>query len=481
MRVADDGYRPCIGVEVHAQIVTDSKLFCSCRNEFGAPPNTNICPVCCGLPGVLPVTNRRAVEQVVKTGLALGCQVAKQSHFARKAYYYPDMPKNFQISQYESERLTYGGHLDLLVNGETVRIRIRRVHLEEDTAKSVHTPDGGSLVDYNRAGVPLMEIVTEPDFTSSEQVRVCLHTLRDILRYLGASDAQMEEGKMRAEPTVNLRHDETGEGTPIAEIKNLASVKVVCDAVDYEVRRQTRALEAGEPMHRETRRWDEARQVTIPMRSKETSGDYRYFPEPDLVPMAMDEAWVQRLAAQLPEPPHLRCRRFVTQYGLPEYDAQLLTVTRATADFYEEAARLHGDAKAVSNWMMGDFAKLLNDRGIPIEASCVTPGHLAQMLDLIREGKITGKIAKELFERMFVSGEAPGEIVAREGLVVMSDSAELAAVVAQVLAESQDAVAKFQGGEQKVKGFLVGQVMAATKGKADPKLVNRLLDEKLAG
>ena len=474
-------YRPCIGLEVHAQVVTESKMFCSCKNEFGAPPNSNVCPVCCGLPGVLPVTNLRAVEQVIKTGLALNCHVAEQSHFARKAYYYPDMPKNFQISQYESERLTHDGYIDLSVNGETTRIRIRRVHLEEDTAKSIHAADNQSFVDYNRAGVPLMEIVTEPDFISVEQVRAYLHTLRDILRYLGASDAQMEEGKMRAEPTVNLRDDEAGEGTPIAEIKNLASVKVVGDAIAYELKRQTRAVETGEPMERETRRWSEARQVTIPMRSKETSDDYRYFPEPDLVPMAVGEETVERLRAELPELPHLRRRRFVAEYDLPEYDAEILTATRATADFFEAATKLHGDAKAVSNWMMGDFSKLLNERGIPIEESKVAPGHLAEMLGMVRDGAITGKIAKDVFEKVFGSGDAPSAIVEREGLAVVSDTAELEAIIAQVLTENAGAVEKIRAGETKVKGFLVGQVMKATKGKADPKVANQLLDRALEG
>ncbi|MFP3905077.1 MAG: Asp-tRNA(Asn)/Glu-tRNA(Gln) amidotransferase subunit GatB, partial [Armatimonadota bacterium] len=373
-------YRPMVGLEVHAQLLTDAKMFCSCAAEFGADPNSNCCPVCTGMPGSLPVPNRRAVEFVIRTGLALGCSVADYCRFYRKNYFYPDLAKNFQISQYD-EPLTFGGDMDLQADGEPFSIRIRRAHLEEDTGKNVHLPDGRSLVEYNRSGVPLMEIVTEPDFTSAEQVREYLVQLRRILRYLGVSTANMEEGAMRCEPTVNLVDEEHDLATPKVEIKNLASFKAVYQAVRYEIDRQRWCVENDSAMQQETRRWNETEGKTTVMRTKESAEDYMYFPEPDLVPLQPDGAWVEEIRADLPELPRQRQQRFIDEFDLPEYDAGVLTEDREMADFFEAAAGACKNPKAVSNWVMGDFSRMLNETGDTPETAPIQPQQLA---DLIR-------------------------------------------------------------------------------------------------
>ena len=473
-------YRPRIGLEVHAQLLTESKMFCGCSTTFGETANTHCCPVCSGIPGSLPVPNRQAVAYVIKTGLAVECKVAERCRFARKNYFYPDMPKNYQISQYE-EPLTHDGYIDVAVNGETARIRIRRVHLEEDTGKNFHLPDGTSLVEYNRAGVPLMEIVTEPDFTSPEQVRAYLTQLRELLRYLDVSNANMEEGAMRCEPTVDLVDDETGEHTERVEIKNLASIKGVYDALKYEIRRQQEALADGQPVHQETRRWSVEKHETQVMRTKESAGDYMYFPDPDLVPMAPSAEWVQEIRASIPELPRDRRKRFTEQYGLPQYDAEVLTAGKATADYFEKLAGLCGDPKTASNWVMGDLTRLLNEASVPIEQTSVEPKDIADLLALVDSGEITGKIAKDVFEKMFETGKSAAEVVEAEGLEVVGSQDELEPIIDQVIADNPAAVEDYQGGKQKAKGRLVGEVMRATRGQADPRTVNELIDQKLLG
>ena len=468
---------PKIGLEVHAQLLTDSKMFCGCSTRFGETANSQCCPVCSGIPGTLPVANRKAIELVIKTGLALGCRVAERCRFARKNYFYPDMPKNYQISQYE-EPLTFGGRLDVEADGAAVPIGIRRVHLEEDTGKNLHLLDGTSLVEYNRAGVPLMEIVTEPDFSSAEQVRAYLTKLREILRYLSVSSANMEEGAMRCEPTVNLV-DDAGGRTECVEIKNLASIRGVYEAVRYEIRRQLRAVETGEPLRQETRRWSEEKLETQVMRIKESAEDYMYFPDPDLVPMAPSAEWVEAVRASLPELPDARRARFMAQYGLLEYDAGVLTATRATAEYFEELAALTGDPKPAGNWVMGDLARLLNAASLPIEESPVKPADLAELLALVATSRITGKLAKDVFERMFRTGRSAEDVVAAEGLSVVGDENELGPVIDQALAANPKAVVDYRAGKQKAKGALVGAIMKATQGRADPATVNRLLDERL--
>jgi aspartyl-tRNA(Asn)/glutamyl-tRNA(Gln) amidotransferase subunit B len=472
------GFRAKIGLEVHAQLLTDSKMFCGCSTRFGETANSQCCPVCSGTPGTLPVANRTAIEYVIRTGLALGCQVAERCRFARKNYFYPDMPKNYQISQYE-EPLTFGGQIEVEAEGETARIGIRRVHLEEDTGKNFHLPDGTSLVEYNRAGVPLMEIVTEPDFASAEQVRAYLTRLREILRYLGVSSGNMEEGAMRCEPTVNVVNDETGERTEKVEIKNLASIRGVYEAVRYEIRRQLKAVEAGEPVRQETRRWSEEKGETQVMRTKESAEDYMYFPDPDLVPMAPSREWVEAIRATLPELPAARRERFVREYELPVYDAEVLTSTKATAEYFEELVSLTGDAKQASNWVMGPLTSELNARSLSIEECPLRPAAVAELIGLVAEGRITGKLARDVFPRMFETGKRASEIVAAEGLAVVGGEEELRPILEQAIADNPKAVEDYRAGKEKAKGALVGAVMRATKGQADPATVNRLIDERL--
>ncbi len=471
-------WQPCIGLEVHVELATESKMFCGCRNEFAAPPNSLCCPVCLGLPGSLPVPNRKAVEYVIRTGLALNCQVAETCRFARKNYFYPDLAKNFQISQYD-EPLTYGGYIEFVADGEPVRIRIRRAHLEEDTGKNIHLPDGRSLVDYNRCGVPLMEIVTEPDFTTAEQCRVYLLELRSLLRYLEVSEANMEEGQLRAEPTVNLINSQTGQRTPKVEIKNLASIKAVHDAVQYEINRQLHAVEHGEEMFQETRRWNQQRGITTVMRRKETADDYMYFPEPDLPPLSPDPQWVAQIRASLPELPQQRRARFISQYGLPQYDAEVLTASKSTADYFEAVAAACADAKAASNWVMGDVQAYLNEHNLDITSFPLEPQRLAGLINLINEGVISSKIAKQVFPEMIATSRTAEQVVEEKGLKQIDDAGQLEAVIQEAIAANPKAVEDFKNGKQKALGALVGFVMRQTKGQANPQLVNQMLRQKL--
>ncbi|MGI5820112.1 MAG: Asp-tRNA(Asn)/Glu-tRNA(Gln) amidotransferase subunit GatB [Armatimonadota bacterium] len=472
---------PMIGLEVHVQLDTDSKMFCSCSTKFGAEPNSNVCPTCLGLPGSLPVPNRRAVEFVIRTGAALNCTTAERCRFARKNYFYPDLPKNFQISQFD-EPLTYDGYIDLNVDGEEVRIRVTRAHLEEDTGKNIHLESGSTLVEYNRGGTPLMEVVTAPDFTTAEQCREYLTQLRLILRCIGVSTANMDEGAMRAEPTVNLNDRQTGEATPKVEIKNLNSIRSVYEAVKYEIERQRRAVAEGreDELFQQTRRWDENNGVTALMRRKETSDDYMYFPEPDLVPLEPDAEWVREIVGSCPELPAARCERFCEEYALPEYDARVLTESRELADYFESACeQFEGAAKTVSNWVMGDLMSLLNEAGISVGESPISCRNLAELLRLIEEDVISGKIAKDVLEKMFATGRTAAEIIEEEGLEQISDSGALESVIDEVIAENPGPVEDVRGGKGKAIGFLVGQVMQKTQGQANPQMVNELLRSKL--
>ncbi len=474
-------YEPVIGMECHAELLTESKMFCGCANEFAGAPNTRTCPVCLGLPGSLPVMNKQAVALVLRTALALHCEISRDCLFARKNYFYPDLPKGYQISQYENP-IGESGYLDItLEDGSTKRIHIRRVHLEEDTGKLIHAGGNESEVDYNRSGVPLMEIVTEfpPDLTSAEEARAYLEKLRSILVYLGVSDGKMEEGHLRAEPNLSLRPAGTsGVGTK-TEIKNLNSFKSVFKGIGYEVERQSGLLERGEPVRQETLGWNDLRGETYHMRFKEEEQEYRYFPEPDLVPLHFDDVAIEAARAALPELPDAKRERFIEQYGLRPYDAAILTASRPLADYFEAAAKDNADPKAIANYVTGDLARLLNASGQEITDTKVAPDSLRELITLRDSGKITNAVAKTVLEEMFATGQSAQTIVDAKGLAVVSDDAAIAVEVDKVIAANPDIVAKIKAGNDKSKNALTGQVMKAMRGQARPDVVNRLLDERL--
>jgi len=486
-------YEVVIGLEVHAQLSTKSKMFCGCTTKFGAPPNAQTCPVCQGMPGVLPVINRRAVEFGIRTALAFNCRVNPSCRFARKHYYYPDMPKNYQISQYE-EPLAEDGFLEIEAEGGSRNIGIQRLHLEEDVGKLLHEGTletaQSSLVDFNRSGVPLMETVSRPELHSPEEAATYLKAFRAVLIFLEVCDGNMEEGSLRCDANISLRpRGQTELGTKV-EIKNLNSFRNVQRALEFEVRRQAQALDAGERIVQETRLWEADRGYTRSMRSKEFAHDYRYFPEPDLVPLRLDRAWVDEIRAALPELPRARRQRFVSQYGVPAYDAEVLTQSRALADYYEASVQALGSAaagnradrpKTVSNWIMSELlAALPGDDELAIQRSPITPRHLAGLLRLIEDGTISGKIAKDVFQKMLASGDDAAAIVAREGLTQVADEAALSQIIVTVMAANPRAIDDYKRGKKEAKGALVGQVMKATGGKANPALVNRLLEDKLS-
>ncbi|GAV26262.1 aspartyl/glutamyl-tRNA amidotransferase subunit B [Carboxydothermus islandicus] len=476
-------YEAVIGLEVHVELKTNTKIFCNCSTEFGGDPNSHVCPVCLGLPGVLPVLNKKVVDYAIKAALALNCEVAEYCKFDRKNYYYPDLPKNYQISQYDLP-LAKNGYLEIEVDGQVKRIGITRIHMEEDAGKLVHqgnlalTPY--SLVDYNRTGVPLIEIVSEPDIRTPEEARLYLEKLRAIIQYTGISDCRMEEGSLRCDANVSVRPKGQKEFGTKTEIKNMNSFKALQKALEYEIARQIEILEEGGRIIQETRMWDESRQVTLSMRSKEEAHDYRYFPEPDLPPVVIDREWLEEIRATLPELPDARKKRFVEQYGLTPYDAHVLTLTRELADYYEEAAKGYSNPKAVANWVINELLRLLNAAGKEITECPIKPGQITKMLELLDKGTISGKIAKTVFEEMFSSGKDPEVIVKEKGLVQITDLGELEAVVDKVIAENPKAVEDYKNGKEKALGFLVGQIMKETRGRANPEAVNQLLRDKLA-
>jgi aspartyl-tRNA(Asn)/glutamyl-tRNA(Gln) amidotransferase subunit B len=475
-------YETVIGLEVHCELKTESKIFCGCSTKFGADQNTNVCPVCLGLPGVLPVINEKVVEFAVRAGLALNCQILPFSKFDRKNYYYPDLPKNYQTSQYDLP-IAVNGYLDIEVNGETKRIGITRVHMEEDAGKLVHSgtimSSEYALVDYNRTGVPLIEIVSEPDLRSPEEAKAYLEKMRSILQYIDVSDCKMEEGSLRCDANISLRPAGTQPFGTKAELKNLNSFRSVQRGLEYEVERQTDVLEDGGRIIQETRSWDEAKGVTRSMRSKEQAHDYRYFPEPELVPIMVDPAKVESIRAQLPELPDARKARMMADHGLSAYDAETITASRAMADYFDAAVKAGAEAKAAANWLMGDVSKHLNAANIPVEACPVTAAKLAGLIALIDKGTISGKIAKTVFESMWESGKDAETIVKEQGLVQISDEGAIVAIVDGVIAANPQSVADFNAGKEKAIGFLVGQVMKQSKGRANPELVNKLLKERL--
>jgi aspartyl-tRNA(Asn)/glutamyl-tRNA(Gln) amidotransferase subunit B len=472
-------YEVVIGVEVHAQLRTKSKMFCGCGTEFGLSPNSQTCPVCLGLPGSLPVINRAAVEMAVRAGLALNCTIGANNRFARKNYFYPDLPKGYQISQYEAPICEHGW-IDIEVGDHKKRVRIRRAHLEEDAGKNVHeTGTSGSRVDLNRAGTPLLEIVTEPDMHSADEVVAYLKGLRDILMYLEVCDGNMDEGSFRCEPNLSLRPLGQKEFGTKVELKNINSFKFVKDAVEYEIKRQTKVLNEGGKVRQETRLWNLERGETAVMRSKEEAHDYRYFPDPDLVPLKLDPEWIEGFRSSLPELPASRVKRFVTEYGLPDYDAGLLTASKGLADYFERCVQLFNQPKTVSNWVMGELTRELNNSGTDASVSPVTPERLVSLLQMVEKGTISLKVAREIFPEVYGTGKTPEQIVQEKGLTQVSDEGALEKVIDEVLAKSPAQVAQFKEGKQQVVGFLVGQVMKASGGKANPGKVNELLKKKL--
>jgi len=470
---------PVIGLEVHAQLKTNTKIFCACSTSFGAPPNTHTCPVCLGMPGVLPVLNKKVVEYTLRMALATNCRISRESRFARKNYFYPDLPKGYQISQYELP-IAEHGFVDVDVNGSCHRIGITRIHMEEDAGKLGHDPHRPvSMVDFNRTGVPLIEIVSEPDIRSPEEAGAYLRQLRSIVRYLAICDGNLEEGSFRCDANVSIRPRGSQTLGTRTELKNLNSFKHVEKSLQYEIGRQQEVLLEGGQIIQETRLWDPDKNKTTSMRGKEEAHDYRYFPDPDLLPLVIDDDWIQRIKESLPELPDGKKKRFIAQYGLPSYDAELLTSDRELAEYFENCVGIYSHPKQVSNWMMGALLGLLNNLGKGIDESPVSPENLARLLELIEEGVISGKIAKTVFDEMGQTGQPADQIVKEKGLVQITDTEALEKVVSNIISAHPKEVDAYKKGKTKLLGFFVGRVMKDTKGKANPKLVNEIMKRQL--
>ena len=481
-------YETVIGVEVHVELKTKSKIFCGCTTEFGGDTNTHVCPVCLGMPGSLPVLNKQVVEFAIKTGLALNCEILQFNKMDRKNYFYPDLTKNFQTSQYDLP-ICLNGHVDIEVNGVSKRIGITRIHMEEDAGKLVHSGNtisdsDYSLVDYNRAGVPLIEIVSEPDLRSPEEARIFMEKLKAILEYIEVSDCKMQEGSLRCDANVSLRpYGQEKFGTR-SESKNINSFKAVQRAIEYEEIRQAEILDDGGEVVQETRTWDDNKGISLSMRSKEEAHDYRYFPEPDLVPILIDEAWIANVKNNLPELPEARKQRLITAYNLPAYDAEVITSTKAMAEFFDEvvtqAEDKLRDAKGIANWLMGDISAYLNNNNIAISEFQVSAANIASLVAFINKGVLSSKLAKTVFEEMLNSNKQPATIIKEKGLEQISDTGAIEKIVEETIAENPKSVEDYQAGKEKAIGFLVGQVMKKSRGKANPDMVNSLLKEKLS-
>ena len=486
-------YEAVIGLEVHAQMMTDTKIFCGCSTKFGSEPNTQTCPVCIGMPGVLPVLNKRALEFAIKTGLAMNCNISSYSRFARKNYFYPDLPKGYQISQYELPICEHG-YIGIVVDGNIKKIAITRIHMEEDAGKNIHEGEGNySFVDLNRTGVPLMEIVSEPDIRSPREAVEYMKKLRTILRYLGVCDGNMEQGSLRCDANVSLRPEGQKEYGIRTEVKNINSFKFVEKALEYEIKRQMKLLEEGGKIIQETRLWDSNRGITESMRGKEEAHDYRYFPEPDLVPISVEEKWIDEIRSSLPELPDMKRERFVKDYGLPEYDADFLTSEKKLAEWFEEAVRLGGKPKIASNWIMVELTRLLNEEGITFDDCNLQPAQLVGILEQIDQGSINTATAKTLFVEEYkrskggrLEVDLPAvrmritSVIKEKGLVQISDTGEIEKAVDEVVAKNPKEVERYKAGEEKLLGFFVGRVMKLTRGKANPQTVNELLKRKLS-
>jgi aspartyl-tRNA(Asn)/glutamyl-tRNA(Gln) amidotransferase subunit B len=469
-------YKTLIGLEIHVELMTKSKLFCGCSTEFGGEANTHCCPVCLGLPGALPVINKKAVEYCIKAGLAFNCNIAKITKMDRKNYFYPDLVKGYQISQYDVP-ICSRGYVEIEREGKPKKIRLIRIHVEEDTGKSIHSEKGETLMDFNRSGVPLIEIVTEPDMNSPEEARSFLEKLKATLRYIEVSDCKMEEGSLRCDVNINVVEESTGKKSKIIEMKNINSFKGVVKALEYEEKRHRDLLSQGKDTVRETRRWDEIRNETVVMRRKEGVSDYRYFPEPDLVKMEIKGEWIENIRKNFPELPQEKKERFMQEYGLPEYDSEVLTGTKELADFFEKTSKYVDDYKQVSNWIMGDILRRLKDEDMQIEDIRFNPMEFAELLNMVNKGEIGNNIGKKVLKEMFETGQSPKDIVRDKGLIQMNDEEEIKDIVNTVITENPQSVADFKNGKNRAIGFLVGQVMKKTKGKANPQIVNKLILE----
>ncbi|MCH3913874.1 MAG: Asp-tRNA(Asn)/Glu-tRNA(Gln) amidotransferase subunit GatB [Acidaminococcaceae bacterium] len=476
-------YTTVIGLEVHAELKTKSKAFCSCSTSFGSEPNTHVCPVCLGMPGALPVMNKRVVEFAVRFGLAVNCDIQKYSKFDRKNYFYPDLSKNYQISQF-AQPICLGGHLDIQVDGKTKRVGITRIHMEEDAGKLVHSgatinTSDSSAVDYNRAGVPLIEIVSEPDMRSAAEARAYMEKLKAYLEYTDVCDCKMQEGSMRCDANISVMPEGAKEFGTRAEIKNLNSFRALEKTIEYEVQRQIQILEDGGHIVQETRTWDDAQGVTFSMRSKEEAHDYRYFPEPDLVPIVLDDAYIDKVRSELPELPDARKARLIKEKGLQEYDAELIVSNKKMADYYAKADKVASDAKVLANWMLGEVSAYLNNNTVEMDKFPISPEHLGELVNLIKKGVLSNKLAKQVFAEMLKADKAPAELVKSLGLEQVSDTGALQAMVDEVIAANPQSVADFKAGKDRAVGFLVGQIMKKSRGKANPAMVNEMIVKKL--
>ena len=476
-------YTTVIGLEVHSELKTKSKAFCSCSTEFGGEPNTHVCPVCLGMPGALPVLNKQVVEFAIRAGLAVDCEIKKFNKFDRKNYFYPDLSKNYQISQFDKP-ICEGGHIDIEVDGQTKRIGITRIHMEEDAGKLIHSgatikTSDSSAVDYNRAGVPLIEIVSEPDMRSSAEARAYLEKLKAILEYTEVSDCKMQEGSLRCDANISVMPEGATEFGTRAEIKNLNSFRALERAIEYEIQRQIQLVEDGGTVVQETRTWDDGKGVTLSMRSKEEAHDYRYFPEPDLVPVEIDDAWIARVKSELPELPAARKARLMQEKGLVDYDAENIVSTKAMAEYFDEAAKHTEDSKGIANWLLGDVSAYLNSENIEIEQFPITPANLGEMVNLINKGVLSSKLAKKVFIEMLKTGKTPQALVKELGLEQISDEGAIVKIVEETLAENPQSIIDYKAGKDRALGFLVGQIMKKSRGKANPEMVNNLLKERM--